>query len=496
VVAETLEEYKIVNKFFCFVGDNASNNNSTFIQGLNKYLLLEFTEENRIRCAGHIINLVVTAIIYGNNLSNWERELADAPLKKQFILFRQRGVVGKLHNFVNAVTVSNKRREAFEEVQKVVNEEIHIYITLNLLKDGGVRWHAVYLMLLRCWELKESIDRFIRRWRQLNNLTNGDEAAEEADGFNPLLDCLTPDEWDEVKELVDFLKSFYEMTKRLEGNQSNSGFGSIWQTITNLNLLDIKLREKKLSLHREPSSFIKTAVSQGLEKLTTYWTYIILKVSPSPYCIATILAPRLHLAWFKQSWKHYPTYYRKAEADMKVVFEEYVSQLADEVDEMDEMDEAVDDAPLPRKHTQPDDDYDATLRVDPHYMMGTKSKAKRQKALHELDNYYSNHNDDLMEFNEGRDDRLDHPLLWWKEVGRDLYPTLYRMALDYLSIPVTSCDCERAFSRGRRTVTDDRNRLGGCTIEALQLQKNWLKNNVVKSHLIDLVETIQRADKA
>jgi hypothetical protein len=70
------------------------------------------------------------------------------------------------------------------------------------------------------------------------------------------------------------------------------------------------------------------------------------------------------------------------------------------------------------------------------------------------------------------------------------------MALDYLSIPATSCDCERAFSRGRRTVTDDRNRLCGCTIEALQLQKNWLKNGVVNSYLVDLVETITRADKA
>src|SRR5207247_3079552 len=97
-------------------------------------------------------------------------------------------------------------------------------------------------------------------------------------------------------------------------------------------------------------------------------------------------------------------------------------------------------------------------------MIGTKSKAKRQKAFYKLDSYYLSHNNNLKKFDDG-DDRLDHPLLWWKEVGKDFYPTLYRMALDYLSIPDTSCDCERAFSRTRRTVTDNRNHLCGCTIE-------------------------------
>ena len=82
-----IESYRIVDRFFCFVGDNASNNDSTFIKGLNKHLLLKLTKENRVRCAGHIINLVIKAIIYGNNLTKFKRELANAPLKKQFKIF-------------------------------------------------------------------------------------------------------------------------------------------------------------------------------------------------------------------------------------------------------------------------------------------------------------------------------------------------------------------------------------------------------------------------
>jgi hypothetical protein len=46
---------------------------------------------------------------------------------------------------------------------------------------------------------------------------------------------------------------------------------------------------------------------------------------------------------------------------------------------------------------------------------------------------------------------------------------MLRMACDYLSILSTSCECERAFSKARRTITADRDRLSGATIESIQL---------------------------
>ena len=58
------------------------------------------------------------------------------------------------------------------------------------------------------------------------------------------------------------------------------------------------------------------------------------------------------------------------------------------------------------------------------------------------------------------------------------------MARYYLTIPSTSCDCERAFSRVRRTITSDCNALSCNTIEVLQLQKDWLNRGVVQSELI------------
>jgi hypothetical protein len=69
------------------------------------------------------------------------------------------------------------------------------------------------------------------------------------------------------------------------------------------------------------------------------------------------------------------------------------------------------------------------------------------------------------------------------------------MATDYLAIPSTSCSCERAFSSARRTITDDQNRLSSSTIEALQLQKNWVRRGVVKSGITELAKRVERITK-
>jgi hypothetical protein len=136
-------------------------------------------------------------------VSKWEQQLAAAAPMEQFELVRKHGVVGKLHNFVNAVCASHKRRGLFDLIQKQANNDKTIYSfnTLNLRQDGGVCRHSVYLMMLRCLELQEPIKRFIHKLR-------ADESFAEDDiDYSPFTDRLTDDKWDEAKELVDFLEA-------------------------------------------------------------------------------------------------------------------------------------------------------------------------------------------------------------------------------------------------------------------------------------------------
>lgn len=185
ILRAVFDEYDISRKFHCFVSDNAGSNDSTLIAGANEHPNITIDLRHRVRCAGHIINLIVKATIYGKGVSRWEEQLAATAPRAQFQLFRKIGVVGRLHNFVNAICISHKRREAFNEVRQEVNNELlYTFNTLELRQDDGIRWNSVYLMLLRCLELKASIDRFVRQQRDLTDAPDDPNDAE----FNALHD--------------------------------------------------------------------------------------------------------------------------------------------------------------------------------------------------------------------------------------------------------------------------------------------------------------------
>ena len=135
------------------------------------------------------------------------------------------------------------------------------------------------------------------------------------------------------------------------------------------------------------------------------------------------------------------------------------------------------------------------MDVDLSLLTGNKGH-KCARKVNELELYYDALAEDLAKLDpKDKDPLINNPLDWWHQVGCKEYPTLFKIALDFLSIPCTLCDCERAFSTVGRTITNDRNQLGGETIEALQLQKNWLHNKVVKSYLGDLEAVIKGLEK-
>ncbi|KDR79571.1 hypothetical protein GALMADRAFT_47315, partial [Galerina marginata CBS 339.88] len=60
---------------------------------------------------------------------------------------------------------------------------------------------------------------------------------------------------------------------------------------------------------------------------------------------------------------------------------------------------------------------------------------------------------------------------WYEK--RQTFPQLHRMALDYLSIPATSTDVERLFSRGRLILSHTRSRLSPQSTRALLCLGSW-----------------------
>ncbi|KIL63966.1 hypothetical protein M378DRAFT_79034, partial [Amanita muscaria Koide BX008] len=75
---------------------------------------------------------------------------------------------------------------------------------------------------------------------------------------------------------------------------------------------------------------------------------------------------------------------------------------------------------------------------------------------------------------------ITNPIAWWLE-RRSLYPRLSRMALDYLTIPATSVDVERLFSRGRILLSHLRNRMSAQTTRALLCLGDWSLLDLIKN---------------
>ncbi|CAN1167579.1 Putative AC transposase [Linum perenne] len=80
-------------------------------------------------------------------------------------------------------------------------------------------------------------------------------------------------------------------------------------------------------------------------------------------------------------------------------------------------------------------------------------------------------------------------LLWWKLNGAK-YPTLQRIARDFLAIPITSVASESAFSSCARLLDSHRSKLHYKTVEAMLCARSWVKDETSRGIL--LIDTIYK----
>ena len=96
--------------------DNATNND-TAVESIEAELIWRGTiptisaEERRLRCFGHILNLVVKALLFGNEESALETS------KEEMTTWRKLGPIGKLHNVIRYIRSSPQCRECFHRSQ-------------------------------------------------------------------------------------------------------------------------------------------------------------------------------------------------------------------------------------------------------------------------------------------------------------------------------------------------------------------------------------------
>ena len=99
MTGNAINDYKIGQNLGAFMMDNARDNDAAL-----KELAEEFeidVDFSRLRCLGHIINLVVKALLFGKGVSKVERELAGASSEEAFKIWNKQGPIANFTIFVS-----------------------------------------------------------------------------------------------------------------------------------------------------------------------------------------------------------------------------------------------------------------------------------------------------------------------------------------------------------------------------------------------------------
>lgn len=237
---DILQAWDIPSKLGVIVCDNASNND-TCLQAIYPRLIPEMTgkdvKHRRMRCFGHVLNLVAKAFLFGNDADTFELESDSMEILEQhddaLLHWRRKGPVGKLHNIVKFIRASPQRSEAFRQAAESQDlDDLHDSFTLHaestaeleLRQDNATRWNSTFLMIDRAWKKQRDIQAYILQL-QLDPTT-----ASRIDSR----DVLDADDWRLLAEIRLILEPIYLMTMRAQGHTKGNGYGQLWEVMTGM----------------------------------------------------------------------------------------------------------------------------------------------------------------------------------------------------------------------------------------------------------------------
>ena len=525
VIHKTIMHFGIESKIGFYQSDNHSAN-TRCIASLLRIMHPELsraraeivTIERRMRCICHIFNLIAKAILLGGK----EKEGIDADAddddeeEEEFedlteaeaadlTTWRKSGPVKQLQAIVIYVRASTQRRDTFE---RIVNGDLteqeeakfgRNWIDesskgLSLKESNSTRWNSTFYMIERALRLQNAITNFCSI-----AISSGDMKPEM---------LIKDSVWAELSEIKGLLSPFKTLTKIFEGRDPKI-YNVIYELYALRKYLTTKQRlyansnnngaaadpdresgdEIEVAMPRgrpqrvvamprrfmgsqievilpgqraarEPSPersrssspvpgpskffpFIAKSIGDGLKKVNKY--LVLLNQSPV-YWGALVLHPGYRKLWITRNLGRHEV--ESIITKLRCLFDERYpaerSSVATPVSE--DPIEAVDGEWNSRL---PDDFY---------------ASQDNLSAADELDIY-------LSEMATPVEDPVDW---WWQR--RERFPRLSRMALDLLTIPPSSAECERCFSQAKLIITTQRHGMDDIALAKVQCMKNWLRN--------------------
>lgn len=457
-ISMTLSAYGVTsNQVGYFVLDNAANNDTAIAALAREYNFDPATR--RLRCSCHTLNLIGQAIIFGNNKDAYGNTREQYSTEEQYMReWRKDGPIGVLVDVINYIKTP-QQYELFRSFQRRANADLPAEERLKVLepvKPVVTRWNSYYAAFERATKLSAAYNLYAEH--HINRIILEDAHANRQNNKRPDAPSwmrstgLRAADWAVIAEYQDCLTPLKYATKRLEGRSKDGKYGAIYEVIPVFEYVLSQLEDQArpfeqvdFNAHPEaPEDHLKVNLLAAWAKANDY--YSKLDASPAYYaavCLHPYYKTYCDVAWadkagwlssanvaFQQLWAAYKPHRPR---------QSYTAALSS-----NSIDEAI-SAILGRNVGQeaPLDEFERWKMQEPQWTQ---------------EQYTADGN----------------PVQYWIQL-LPKYPHLAQFAIDIMTIPASSSDCERLFSELGDLLEPKRRALGSELLAALQLVRSWVR---------------------
>ncbi|KAJ3708749.1 hypothetical protein LUZ61_012454 [Rhynchospora tenuis] len=332
------------------------------------------------------------------------------------------------------------------QVLNSILDELNLPSKRGLTLDCPTRWNSTLVMINEALVLKVALKRYVN--------------ASTMEGPSP-------QEWKDAEEMATFLEPFLDATKTFSSVRrpsSHTYIKEVW-TIRRLLLLENE--------NHNSSAILRELALRMQNKFDKYWENPNLILT-----LATIFDPRYKLIFlafcfkkaYGQGYEAHLDYFRDW---LKKYYEEYDKACTDQVSSVGS--------------SQGEKQVSRKRKLDEEFAQFKSENLDLHSTMSELEKYMQ---EKPIEMDEENFDILQ----FWKQ-NSGLYPTLAKMARDFLSVQVSSVASESAFSAAGRLTDHLRTSMNSETIECLVCSKDWFGPKEEVFDLNKYLPLIRRSDQ-
>ena len=371
--------------------------------------------------------------------------------------WRQDGPIGVLLGILNYIHTP-QQYQLFQQAQHTAytNDPTKPTRRLELVKPVITRWNSYYDAFVRALQLKDAIDEYAA-----GHIFRARDKKPTDVPYWMKSNGLTAHDWAVITEYTEALKPLKEATLHLEGRGRSGSFGAIYEILPIFEAIlkayedtTLQFRNVDFEQAEAPEDHLKINLTAAWHKLDLYYT----KLEDSPYYYAAVCLHPRYKRYCKTVWQDKPHWIKTGELQLQQLWALYKPSTT-----------VQQQPPIQPRQTSIQDSIAALLDTEQPYTIDQLERWRTHEPAWTISQYISGSN----------------PIQYWLDL-KPQYPQLSQMAIDILSIPASSCDCERMFSELGDLLEPRRRHMGSGLLAALQCVRSWQKAGLNTSRIAEM----------